>query len=214
MPRFAVAIFALMGVSAFAQTPAAPDMKLRGGRFKPLTYDQLTPEQKKMADDVMGGERGAMNGPFNVYLRSPETGDLAQALGAHLRYHSALPAQLKEMAILITARFWNAQYEWYAHHRTARQAGLEENVIAGIGSGKRPAGMNAGEEAIYSFCTEMLNAKQVGDATFKAVVDQVGEKGAVDLVGLMGYYTLVSMTLNMDRYPLPAGAVAELKPLR
>jgi len=103
-------IAVLLGL-AMAQAPATRDLRLRGDRFRPLTYGELTPEQKTMVEHLFAGERGGMNGPFNVTLRSPEMGDLAQKLGAQLRFHSSLSNRLNEMAILMTARFWNAQYE-------------------------------------------------------------------------------------------------------
>ena len=102
----------------------SPEIHLRGDRFKPLTYDTMTPEQKTMVQHLLAGERGGTNGPFNVTLRDPEMGDAAQKLGAQLRFHTALPNRLNEMAILMTARYWNSQYEWYAHHRDALTAGL------------------------------------------------------------------------------------------
>jgi 4-carboxymuconolactone decarboxylase len=198
---------------AIAQAPATPDLHLRGDRFKPLTYDKLTPEQKTMAEDLLSGERGGMNGPFNVTLRSPEMGDQAQKLGAQLRFHTSLPKRLNELAILMTARFWAAQYEWSAHRRAAIAAGLSPAVIDAIAAGKRPASMQPDEEAVYNFGSELFKTKQVSDAAFKAVVDKFGERGAVDLTGVMGYYCFVSMMLNIDRYPLPEGEKPELKPL-
>jgi 4-carboxymuconolactone decarboxylase len=202
-----------LGVVALAWTD--PVLKLRGDRFKPLAYEQLTPQQKSMIDHLLAGDRGgSTEGPFNVFLRSPEMGDMAQQLGAQIRFHSSLPRRLNEMAILVSARFWGAQYEWYAHHRNATQAGLSEAIIDAIANGKRPAGMQPDEEAVYNFCHEMLNNRQVSDATYQAAVSKFGERGAVDMVGVMGYYALVSMALNLDRYPLPEGAKAELKPLK
>jgi 4-carboxymuconolactone decarboxylase len=202
-----------LGVVALAWTD--PVLKLRGDRFKPLAYEQLTPQQKTMIDHLLAGDRGgSTEGPFNVFLRSPEMGDMAQQLGAQIRFHSSLPRRLNEMAILVSARFWGAQYEWYAHHRNATQAGLSEAIIDAIANGKRPAGMQPDEEAVYNFCHEMLNNRQVSDATYQAAVSKFGERGAVDLVGVMGYYSLVSMALNLDRYPLPEGAKAELKALK
>ena len=97
----------------------APELHLRGGRFAPLTYDKMTPEQKTLTDHLLSGERGTTSGPFNVTLRDPEMGDLAQKFGAQMRYHSSLPPRLNEFAILITARFWTAQFEWQAHHKNA-----------------------------------------------------------------------------------------------
>jgi 4-carboxymuconolactone decarboxylase len=200
---------------ALAQGPKAPpDLKLRGDRFQPLTYVQMTPQQKTLVDHVLSGERASMDGPFNIMLRSPEMGDLAQQLGAYVRFHSSLPRNLNEFAILITARSWNAQYEWYVHHQNALQAGLSPALIDAVAAGKRPAAMQPDEEAVYNFCTELLNTKQVSDATFAAAKAKFGERGVVDLIGVIGYYNLVSALLNVDRYPLPQGAQSELKPLR
>ena len=123
-------------------------------------------------------------------------------------------ARLNELAILITARHWTAQYEWYAHRRLAIQAGLSAATADAIAAGRRPSSMTSDEEAVYNFGTELLDTKQVRDTTFQAIVSKFGEQGVVDLVGVMGYYHLVSMLLNVDRYPLPAGVKPELLPLR
>ena len=199
---------------ANAQTPATRDLNLRGDRFKPLTYDQLTPEQKTMVEHLFAGERGGMNGPFNVLLRSPEVGDLAQKLGAQLRFHSALSGKQRELAILITARYWTAQYEWTAHRQLALKAGISPAVADAIAAGKRPPSLEPDQEVVYNFCNEMLHTKQVSDGTYKAAVDKLGERGVVDLTALVGYYQFVSMILNLDRYPLPDGAKPELQPLK
>jgi 4-carboxymuconolactone decarboxylase len=206
------AVLALAAI-AVAQTPTSPDLHLRGDRFKPLTYAQLTAEQKAMADHVLAGDRGTLNGPYNVFLRSPEMGDLAQKFGDYTRFHSSVPKKLNEFAIIITARAWNSQYEWFAHRKYAADAGLSPEVIEAVATGKRPTAMKTDEEIVYNFCTEMLNTKQVSDSTFEAASAKLGEQGVVDLVAVMGYYSLVSMTLNLDRYPLPDGAKPELKPL-
>ena len=207
-----MAMLGLLGV-AHAQDNRPPDLHLRGDRFAPLTYERMTPAQKTMTDHVLASERGSMNGPFNVLLRSPEMGDLAQKLGAMVRFHSSLPNKLNEFAILLTARFWNSQFEWYAHHRYALQAGLSPAVIEAVANGQRPASMQPDEEVVYNFCNELLNTKEVTDATFQAAVKKLGERGVVDLTGVVGYYHLVSMLLNIDRYPLPEGVAPELKPL-
>jgi 4-carboxymuconolactone decarboxylase len=197
-----------------AQAPAIPkDLGLRGDRFKPLTTDQLTPEQRKMIEHLLSGERAGVNGPFNVLLRSPEMGDLAQQFGAEMRYHSSIPRKLNEFAILITARHWTSQYEWYAHHRDGLKYGLEAAVMDSLATGKRPSPMDADEEIVYNFCNELLNKTQVSDANFKAAVGKFGERGVVDLIGTMGYYNMVSMLLNVDRYPLPDGVKPALKPV-
>ncbi|HEV3331521.1 MAG TPA: carboxymuconolactone decarboxylase family protein [Bryobacteraceae bacterium] len=193
---------------------AGPSIHLRGDRFKPLTYEQLTPQQKTMMDHLLAGERGgSTEGPFNVFLRSPEMGDAAQQLGAQVRFHSSLPRKLSEIAILVTARYWGAQFEWTAHRKNAAQAGVSNAIIDAVANGKRPTGMQADEEAVYNFCHELLTNKQVSDATFKATVGVVGERGVVDLIGVIGYYSLVAMALNVDRYPVGEGGKPELKPL-
>jgi len=209
--------FALVTV-AVAQAPTAqrPDprsLRLRGDRFKPLTYDEMTPAQKTMIEHLLAGPRAGANGPFNVLLRSPEIGDLGQQFGASTRFKSSLPQRLYELAILVTARHWTSQYEWQAHHRSALQAGLSPAIADAIAQGKRPAVMQKDEEAVYNFSSELLNTKQVSDATFGAVKNALGERGVVDLVAVMGWYGTVSMLLNVDRYPLAEGTQPELKPL-
>jgi 4-carboxymuconolactone decarboxylase len=212
---YAGAVILLLSSIVAAQTPTAPELHLRGDRFRPLTYKDLTPEQKAMVDNMMTGERkGVMNGPFNALLRRPETGDAAQKLGVQLRFHSVLPNRLNEMAILMTARFWSSQYDWWSHHKNALDAGLSPAVIEALSAGKRPATMEPDEEIVYNFADELLKTRQVSDSSFKAVVDKFGEPGAVDLTAVMGYYCLVSMLLNVDRYPMPDGIQPELKPLQ
>ncbi len=197
-----------------AQAPTTRDLQLRGGRFKPLSYDTLTAEQKTLVASILSGPRTSLDGPFNVLLRSPEMGDLAQKFGAQMRYHSSLPSRLNEFVILITARFWTAQFEWQAHHKNALAAGLSPAIIGALAAGKRPASMQPDEEAVYNFCTEVLSTKQASDAAFLAAREKFGERGVVDMLGVMGYYQFVSMMLNVDRYPLADGVQAELKPLR
>jgi len=197
-----------------AQRPDPRNLRLRGDRFKPLSYDEMTPAQKTMIEHLLSGPRAGANGPFNVLLRSPEMGDLAQQFGASTRFKSSVPAKLNELAIIITARYWTSQYEWQAHHRAALQAGLAPAIADAIAQGRRPAGMQKDEEAVYNFCSELLKTKQVSDATFNAAKDVVGERGVVDLIGVMGWYNMVSMLLNTDRYPVPEGTQPELKPLK
>jgi len=186
---------------------------LIGNRFAPLTYQTMTPPQKKMFENLISGERRGAAGPFNVLLRSPEMGDLAQQFGASMRFHSSIPPKLNELAIIITARHWTSHYEWYAHRRAAATNGLSESIIQAIATGKRPTGMQPDEETVYNFCTELLTTKQVSDKTFEATKARFGERGVVDLIGVTGYYQLVSMLLNTDKYPLPDGVAPELKPI-
>jgi 4-carboxymuconolactone decarboxylase len=209
-----ICLIAFTLIAAQAQAPNPRDVQLVGDRFKPLKWDEMTPEQKTMMEHLVSGERRGAGGPFNVLLRSPEMGDLAQQFGASMRFHSSLPRKLNEMAIIITARHWTAQYEWSAHRSAAAQAGLNESVIQAIAAGKRPGSMDADETIIYNFATELLNTKQVGDPVFKPVKDKFGERGVVDLIGVMGYYQFVSMLLNVDRYPLGEGVKPELQSLK
>jgi len=206
-------ILGILGI-VNAQAPTTRDLHMRGGRFQPLSYDMMTPEQKALVDSIFSGPRTSLDGPFNVLLRSPEMGDLAQKFGAQMRFHSSLPPRLSEFAILITARYWTAQFEWQAHHKNALTAGLSPAIIEALAAGKRPTSMQPDEEAVYNFCTEVLNTKQVSDAVFQAAKEKFGERGVVDIMGIVGYYQLVSMLLNVDGYPLANGAQPELKPLR
>jgi len=176
-------------------------------RFKTLTPDTMTPEQRRVADAIVGGPRGGMRGPFNALLRSPDLADAAQKLGEYVRFKTSLAPRLKELAILVTARHWTAQYEWYAHNRLAREAGLDPNICDAIAEEKKHAGMPAEEAAVYDFCTELLTTTQVSDATFAVAREHFGEQGVIELTATCGYYSLVAMVLNVDRHPLPEGAV-------
>jgi 4-carboxymuconolactone decarboxylase len=207
---FVGAVLLLAGAAVAAE---APRFTLRGDRFKPLTWDEMTPQQKTMTEHVLAGKRGSLDGPYNVLLRSPEMGDMAQQFGAYTRFDSSIPHKLNELAILVTARFWNSQFEWYAHHKYGLEAGLSPDLIDAIAAGRRPPTMQPDEAAVYDFCHELLATRQVSDPTFAAVKERFGERGVVDLIGVMGYYNLVSMALNVDRYPLPGDAKPELKPL-
>ena len=178
-------------------------------RFGPLPLDDMTPEQRAIADAILRGPRGGstgLRGPFEAYLRSPGMADPAQRLGEHVRFRSVIPAALNEMAILLTARHWIAQFEWYAHRQLAEAAGLDPAVSDAIKAGERPA-LDRDAAAVYDFATELLAGGQVSDATWDAVVDRWGKPGAMDLIAAVGYYTLVSFTLNVDRYPVPGGEV-------
>jgi ABC-type molybdate transport system substrate-binding protein len=159
-----------------------------------------------MVEDLLAGNRTSLGGPFNVLLRSPEMGNHAQKLGEYVRFRTSVPRRLNEMAILMTARFWSSQYEWYAHERLALDAGLGRDVVDAIRASERPESMQDDETVVYDFCTELRERRRVSDATFEAAVGLLGEKGVVDLIATMAYYDLVSMVLNVDRYPLPPGA--------
>jgi len=196
------------------------------GRRFPLLNDQtMTPAQRELAAAIRSGPRGAVAGsaansadtslgsPFNVFLRSPELGDHLQKMGSHIRFKSTLGPKLTELAILVTARQWTAQYEWHAHHRLALQAGLDPAIAAAIAQGQRPASMSAEEAAIYDFCHELHSTTRVSDAAYQGVFSRFGEQGVMDLIATNGYYVLVAMVLNVDRTPIPGGAALPLAPL-
>ena len=195
-------------------------------RFKITPLAEMTVDQRKYFDGLMAGpvsgtgSAGVVQGatslgaPFNVFLRSPILAEQLRKVGEHIRFHSSLPARLNEFAILVTARHWGAQYEWFAHHRLALKAGLEPAIAAQLAEGKLPVGMKPDETAIFNFSHELHMQHAVSDATYKAVADLFGEQGVVDLIAVNGYYVLVSMILNVDRSPLPAGVKPPLAPLK
>jgi 4-carboxymuconolactone decarboxylase len=172
-------------------------------RFPTLTLDQMTPAQRKVAEAIMAGPRKGLGGPFNTWLRSPELADRLQQVGEHLRFHSSVPPRLNEFAILLTARAWDADYEWSAHYPLALKAGLNPAVAADVAAGRRPAGMAADEAAVYDFVTELRSTHRVSDPTYAAAQKVLGDQGVVDLVALSGYYDLVSMTLNVGQVAAP-----------
>ncbi|HXP85517.1 MAG TPA: carboxymuconolactone decarboxylase family protein [Bryobacteraceae bacterium] len=209
----AVAIVSAQPSKQAKQAPDPRSLVLVGDRFKPLKYDEMTPEQKTMIDHLLAGERRGAGGPFNVLLRSPEVGDLGQQFGGAMRFRTGLPKDVSEVIIIMTGRFWMAQYEWNSHKAAALQNGVNSGVVDAIAAGKRPTGMPPEMEVAYNLIDELLTTHQVTDATFKAAKDKYGERGVVDIVGLSGWYGLVSMLLNVDRYPLPEGVQPGLRPL-
>jgi 4-carboxymuconolactone decarboxylase len=186
------------------------DPKLVGNRFAPLEWSQMSEAQKTMTRHVLDGPRTAMSGPFNVMLRSPVMGDLAQELGAQVRFNSTLPPALREMAILMAARHWTGHYEWQAHKRLALEAGLDPAIVAAIAAGERPRSMQTSEEALHRFCSELLETKHVGDATFAATKAVFGEQGMTEIMFTVGYYSLVSMMLAAGRRRARAETAGEL----
>jgi 4-carboxymuconolactone decarboxylase len=179
-------------------------------RLPPLPEAAMTEQQRRVAQEIAAGPRGSLRGPFNALLRSPEVADRVQRLGEYLRFRSSIPPALNELAILVTARTWRAQYEWWAHHRLAMQAGLPATIAEAIAEGREPPGMNAEQRAVWRFCTELQRDHGVSDAAYADVVARFGEQGAIDLIAVSGYYTLVSMVLNVARVPLPEGVAAPL----
>jgi 4-carboxymuconolactone decarboxylase len=203
----------LLGIAAAALLTAGSPARGEE-RFTTLTPETMTPEQKAVADAIASGPRKGLRGPFNTWLRSPVLADRLQKVGEYIRFNSSLPPRLNEFAILIAARYWTAQYEWFAHYPLAIKGGLDPKVAADLAEGKRPKGMQDDEKIVYDFCTELRRERKVSDATFNAVKEKFGEQGVVDLIGVSGYYDVVSMTLNVAKVELPPGESLPLKVLK
>ena len=185
-------------------------------RFKPLTASEMTDVQRKAVQELESGPRGKLNphGPNALLLRSPDLMMRTQKVGEYLRYACALPPRLREFAILITAREWGAQVEWIEHSPRAVKEGIDPGAVEDLQHGKPPRALRGDEAAVYRFCKELHTTHAVSDEAFAEVVRHFGERGAIDLIGLTGYYTMLAMVLNVGQEPLPGGVVPPLAPLR
>jgi 4-carboxymuconolactone decarboxylase len=163
--------------------------------------ESLTPAQRALCAAIASGPRGTFKftGPFAIWLHAPELGLVAQALGAHCRYQTSLSPRQSEFAILTTARTWRAQYEWQAHAPMAEKAGVSAKTIRDLKAGRNPGDAAADERAIYDFIIELYRTRRVGDRNYRRVLKHLGTTGIVELVGIIGYYALISMTLNVFR---------------
>jgi len=179
-------------------------------RLPPIPPEQWTPEQREAAEAIIRGPRGALVSPFVPLLRSPELMGHAQRMGEYLRYRSAIGLRLSELAILVVARHWSQQVEWAIHAPIAQQQGLSAALIDDIAHGRRPAVMNDDEAAVHDFCSELLRTQTVGDANWAHAVECFGEQGAVDLLGIAGYYSLLAMVMNAARTAVPANSAHPL----
>ena len=176
-------------------------------RLTPPSEDNLTAPQQALKDAIMSGPRGrfVMGGPFAIYMEAPEYGMLAQKLGGYVRLETTVPPRLSELAILVVAQHWRAQYEWFAHATIAEKQGVKPETIKAIKAGRRPTTAKRDELAIFDFVRELNKDRRVSDASYKKVQKLLGNQGAVELVGILGYYTTVSFLLNTFRAPLPEG---------
>ena len=181
-------------------------------RFAPLKVEELTPQQKALADALAAPPRNGKiaNPPFRAYIRSPELAQRLIALADYLRWNTSLPPRLSELAILITAREWTAQYEWYAHYPVALRGGLDPEVAAAIAVGTRPEGMKDDEAALYDLATSLYRDRKVSDPVYKAALDQFGERGIMDVIGIIGFYDITSMTLITMQAGVPDGKAMPL----
>ncbi len=188
-------------------------MTTKTPRMPMIPDDKLSDEQRKVVADIVAGPRGHLVGPFIPLLRSPDFMSRLQKTGEYLRYYSAFEPRLSEMAILITARLWSQNFEWYAHSAIAEKAGLSKDIISAIAVGQRPTAMAADEAIIWDFLDELIRLRTVSDATYARAKNAFGERGVIDLVGIHGYYSLLAMILNVSHAPIPEGAKPGLAPL-
>ncbi len=179
-------------------------------RMPPLPPEAWNEEQRHYAQPIIDGPRGALISPFVPLLRSPELMDHTQRLGEYLRYRSAIGIRLTELAILVTARQWTQQVEWAIHAPIALREGVQQTTVDAIAAGKRPAHMPEDEAAVHDFCLELHRQRQVSDDTWARAQALFGDKGVMDLIGINGYYSLLSMVMNAARTTVPASTSAPL----
>lgn len=178
-------------------------------RIKIRIPEEMSQEQRKVYHDTVAGRRGRMPAPLAAWLESPVLADRAQKLGEFVRYETSLPPRLSELAILVVARYWTAQFEWIAHKAEALKAGLGAGVIEDIANRRTPRFENPDERLVYEFSVSLNQKHEVSDELYEKVVAAIGLRGVVELVGILGYYTLISMTLNTFEIE-PEGQAAEL----
>jgi 4-carboxymuconolactone decarboxylase len=194
MFRSAAGCILIVG-AIFLARPAAAEQRL-----PTIPPDQYTDEQNKAAEEFLAARKVPVFGPFQPMMHSPAVMNLARSMGDYLRYHSSIGNTLSELVILITARDWSQDYEWYVHYPIALKAGIAKNIADAIGDGRRPTGMSADEEIVYDFTTELLKTRRVSDTTFNRADQRFGKRGVVDMAGIVGYYAFLAMELNMARY--------------
>ena len=185
-----------------------PAKKMPPPRVPILAEDKLAPAQRALLDSIRSGPRGGsttIRGPFAVFLHAPAFGELAQQLGGHCRFKTAVPPRLSEFAILATAKLWRAHYEWFAHVPQAERAGDKAETIRALHKGRVPKSAPKDERAIYDFVQELYKTRRVSDKTYARVRDLLGEAATVEFVGILCYYVLISMILNVFRMSPPEG---------
>lgn len=181
-------------------------------RMPPLDPEHMTEEQRQAAAELAAGPRGGVRGPFIALLRSPRLMSRLQKVGEYLRYESSLEPRLAELAMIIVARQLTQQFEWQVHHALALKAGLAKEVADALAQGARPRGMKPDEEDVFDFCAELLQRYGVSDVMYQRATERLGERGVIDLVGLVGYFTTVSLVLNVAHTPAGETATLPLEP--
>jgi 4-carboxymuconolactone decarboxylase len=174
-------------------------------RYREISAAEMNPAQKRVHDQIIAGARGRFGGPFQLLIRAPDICEHASKLGEHLRWGTSLPDRLSELAIIATARFWRAQYEWYAHAPLAAKAGVPEAAIEAIRTGGTPVFEAADEKLVYRVCQELFRMQRLSDQSFNEAIAAFGERGVVEIISIIGYYTLIGNTLNVFQVPLPEG---------
>jgi len=180
-------------------------------RLPPLAPEQMNPAQRAAADELINGPRKGVKGPFIPLLRSPELLSRLQKVGEYLRFDNTLPARLSEFATLVVARIWTQQFEWFVHVPLALTQGTSPETIEALRTGCRPSAMSRDEALVYDFTIELTHHHGVSDDTYRRCVEAFGERATVDLVGTIGYFTWMSMILNVAH--TPAAEVAGVEPL-
>ena len=188
----------MAGALAIAFSACAAD---RLPTIDPAKYNA---DQKQAAEDFLAARKVPVFGPFEPLMYSPQLMTQARSMGDYLRYKSAIGNTLSEFVILLTAREWTQDYEWYVHHPIALKSGIKPEVAAAIAEGRRPQGMSDDEEIVYAYVSELQRNHQVSDASFERARARFGEKGVLDIGGIVGYYTLLAIELNAARYAIPA----------
>ena len=200
----AVVLFAVMAIGARVMS--------KEPRFPQLTMEQLTEAQKPLAEEIMKVSSVGLGGPYNPLLRSPVLGQRMFDLLHYLRWETSVPLKLNEFAILIIARQWRSQVEWFAHAPLAIKAGLSPDIVAELKAGKRPSNMSPLEAAVYDFATELTSNHAVSDTTFDRAKKLLGEQQVVDLTTVAGTYISIAMLLAMSEESVPPGKELPFRP--
>lgn len=179
-------------------------------RLAPPSVEAMSEEQRAVHQRIVSGPRGSVRGPLAIWLHRPELADSAQALGAYCRYGSSLAPRLSELAILTTARLWTSEFEWWAHKRVGIEAGLDPALVEALRRGEIPRFTDPEEETVHAVVVTLNEARSLPASLYERALEILGAGRLVDLVGLCGYYTLISMTINAFDIPIPEGAEAEL----
>jgi 4-carboxymuconolactone decarboxylase len=180
-------------------------------RFPKLSAEAYTAAQREVAAEITAGPRGEVRGPFIALIHNPELASNVQKLGEHLRWKGKLPPKLKELAVLVTARRWSCQHEWVMHSKLALEGGLAKDAVAAIAANREPSSLSEDERAVYTFSRELHGTGRASDAAFAAVEQRFGLDGALELIALNGYYTMMAMVLNTAGLPLPGNVEPPLK---